>query len=98
MTDVRKAFESVATTCDSNGGGDCHVLFTRHGGTIINVDAMAKPYSVSQTGVVKGAGELTAFDRFGNTYGMEAWVYVGSGNNTSEGFARPVPAPQAANP
>ena len=93
VTDVKKALKSVATTCDSNGGGKCHVLFTRHGGPIINVDAMAKPLSVRQTGVVKGAGELTAFDRTGNTYGMEAWVYVGSGNKISEGFARPVPAP-----
>ena len=69
------------------------MLFTRHGGTIINVDEMTKPYSVRKTGVVKGAGELTAFDPTGNTYGVEAWIYVGSGNNTSEGFARPVPAP-----
>ena len=50
-------------------------------------------YGVSNTGAVKGAGELTAFDRTGNTYGMEAWVYVGTGNKSSESFARPVAAP-----
>ena len=87
VTDVKKALKSGATSCDGNGGGECHVLFTRHGGTIINVNAMAKQYSVSQTGAIKGAGELTAFDRSGNTYGMEAWVYVGSDNNIPEGFA-----------
>ena len=56
VADAKKALKSVANTCDGKGGGECHVLFTRHGGTIINVDAMAKPYSMSQTGVVKGAG------------------------------------------
>ena len=40
VTDVKKALKSVATTCDGNGGGECHVLFTKHGGTIINVDGM----------------------------------------------------------
>ena len=54
---------------------------------------MAKPYSVSQTGVVQGAGDLTAFDRTGNTYGMEAWVHVSSDNKIPEGFAQVVPAP-----
>ena len=44
-------------------------------------------------GTVKGAGELTGFDRTGNTYGMEAWVHVGSGNKNPERLARPVPAP-----
>ena len=44
------------------------------------------------TGVVRGAGELTEFDRTGNTYGMEAWVYVGT-NDKAEDFARPVAAP-----
>ena len=70
VTDVKKALKSVATTYDGNGGGDCHVLFTRHGGTIINVDSMAKPYSVSQTGAINGARYLIVFDRTGNTYGM----------------------------
>ena len=45
------------------------------------------------TGVVKGAGEFTGFDRTGNTYGKEAWLYVGTGNKDSEGFVRPVAAP-----
>ena len=48
---------------------------------------MSGSYGVSKTGVVKGAGELTGIDRTGNTYGMEAWVYVGTGNKASEGFA-----------
>ena len=69
------------------------MLFTRHGGTIINVSAKNGQYGVSQIGAVKGAGELTAFDRTGNTYGMEAWVYVCTGNKLSESFARPVAAP-----
>ena len=51
------------------------------------------PYGVSKAGVVKGAGKLTAFDRTGNAYGMEAWVYVSTGNNASEGFAWTVVAP-----
>ena len=89
VTDVKKALKSVATTCDGNGGDECHVLFTRHGGTIINVNAMNGQYGVSRT----GAGELTAFDRTGNTYGMEAWVYVGTGNKPSASCARPVAPP-----
>ena len=93
VTDVKKALKSVATTCDGNGGDECHVLFTWHGGTIINVNDMNRQYGVSKTGAVKGAGELTGFDRAGNTYGMEAWVYVGTGNKTSESFARPAAAP-----
>ena len=68
-------------------------LFIRHGGTIINVDAMSGSYGVSKAGVVRGAGELIGFDRTGNTYGMEAWVYSGTGNKASEGFVRPVAAP-----
>ena len=93
VTDVKKALKSVATTCDSHNGGECHVLFTRHGGTIINVDTLNQPYTVGKTGVVKGAKELTGFDRTGNTYGMEARVYVGSGNKIPEQFARPVTTP-----
>ena len=52
-------------------------------------------YGVSKTGAVEGAGELTGFDRTGNTYGMEAWVYVGTGTaaKPSESFARPVATP-----
>ena len=54
---------------------------------------MSGSYGVGKTGVVKDAGELTGFDCTGNTYGMEAWVYAGTGNKASEGFARPVAAP-----
>ena len=52
-------------------------------------------YGVSKTGAVESAGGLTGFDRTGNTYGMEAWVYVGKGTapKTSESFARPVATP-----
>lgn len=92
FTDVKKALESVATTCDGDGGGECHVLFTRHGGTIINVDSLGGSYTVGKTGIVKGVGEFTAFDRTGNTYGMEAWVYVGQSDKT-EDFAQLVAAP-----
>ena len=69
------------------------MLFTRHGGTIINVDKLVGNYSVAKRGGVKGAGDLTEFDRTGNTYGMEAWIYVGDGSDKAEGFARPVRAP-----
>ena len=62
------------------------------GGTIINVDSMKVSYSVGKTGVVKGVGELTDFDRTGNTYVMEAWAYTGTGDKFSEGFVRPVAA------
>ena len=54
---------------------------------------MSGSYAVGKTGVVKGAGELTSFDRTGNTYGMEAWVLVGQNDKPSEGFVRPVAAP-----
>ena len=92
-TDVKKALKSVATTCDGNGGGECHVIFTRHGGTIVNVDEMNRSYTVGKTGVVKGAGGLTSFDRTGNTYGIEAWVFGGQSDKASEVFVRPVAAP-----
>ena len=93
VTDVKKALKSVAATGDADGGGECHVLFTKYGGTIINVGDVEKPYTVNKTGFVRGAGELTAFDRTGNTYGMEAWVSVGQSDKASEGFVRPVAAP-----
>ena len=94
VTDVKKALKSIATTCDGSGGdGECHVLFTKHGGTIINVGNLSGNYSVGRKGSVKGAGELTGFDRTGNTYGMEAWVYVGGEGEKAEVFARPVRAP-----
>ena len=54
---------------------------------------MGGAYTVGKTGAAQGAGELTAFDRTGNTYGMEAWVYVGQSGLSSEDFARPVAAP-----
>ena len=92
VTDVKKAFKSVATTSDGHGGGERHVLFTKHGGTIINVGDVEKPYTVSKTGLVRGAGELTAFDRTGNTYGMEAWVCVCQSDRAPEGVVRPVAA------
>ena len=92
VTDVKKALKSVAATCDGDGGGECHVLFTKHGGAIINVDSIKGSYTVGKTGVVTGAGELTDFDRTGNTYGMEAWVYVGMSDKASEGFVRVVAA------
>jgi hypothetical protein len=93
VTDVKKALKSVATTCDGGSGGECHVLFTKHGGTIINVEDLHRPYTVTKTGAVKGAGDLTPFDRTGNTYGMEPWVCVGQSDKAPVGFARPVAAP-----
>ena len=66
------------------------------GGTIIKVESAKSSYSVGKAGVVKGAGELTDFDRTGNTYGMKAWVHIGTGAPASEGFFRPVAAPKAA--
>ena len=93
VTDVKKALKSVATTCDGENTGECHVLFTRHGGFIINVEEMKGSYQVGKDGAVKGAGEITEFDRTGNTYGMEAWVCVGDVAQTAEVFTRPVAAP-----
>ena len=94
VTDVKKALKSIATTCDGSGGdGECHVWFTRHGGTIINVESLSGSYAVTKRGNVKGAGDLTGFDRTGNTYGMEAWVYVGADDDKATGFARPVRSP-----
>ena len=40
---------------------------------------------MANTGIVKGAGEFTAFDRTGNIYGMEAWVYVGQSEQILRG-------------
>ena len=98
VTVVKKALKLVATTCDGNGGGECHVVFTKHGGAIINVDEMKGSYSVSKTGVVHGTGELTAFDHAGNTYGMEALVYVGQSDKATDSVVRPVAAPFATLP
>ena len=93
VTDVKKALKSVATTCDGDGRGECHVLFTKHGGTIINVSDVNNPYTVSTFDAVGGSGELTAFDRTGNTYGMGAWVCVDQSDKASVGFVRPAAAP-----
>ena len=92
VTDVKKALKSIATTCDGDGTpiGECQVLFTKHGGTIISVGDVEKNYTVSRSGSIVGAGELTPFDRTGNTYGMEAWICV---EGKAEGFSRPVAAP-----
>ena len=98
VTDVKKALKSVATTCDGDGRGECHVLFTKHGGTIINVNDVDKPYTVSKFGAVGGSGELTAFDRTGNIYGMEAWVCVDQGDKLSSSFVRPAVAAYATTP
>ena len=93
VTDVKKALKSVATTCDGDGRGECHVLFTKHGGTIINVSDVDKLHTVSKFGAVWGSVELTAFDRTGNTYGMEAWVCVDQSDKSSVSFVRPAVAP-----
>ena len=69
------------------------MLFTKHGGTIINVGDVDKPYAVNRTCLARGAGDLTAFYRTGNTHGMEAWVCVGHRDKVSEIFVRPVAAP-----
>ena len=93
VTDVKKALKLGATTCDGDDAGECHVIFTKHGGTIVNVSETGGAYMVGKTGAVQGAGELTAFDRTGNTYGMEVWVYVGQSGKSSEEIAWPVAAP-----
>ena len=93
LTDVKKALKSVATTCDGEGSGECHVLFISHVWTIVNVDEINGSHTVAKTAVVKGGAELTSFDRIGNTYGMEACVFVGQSDKASEGVVRPVAAP-----
>ena len=42
VTDVKKALKSVTITRDGDVGGECHVLFTRHGETIVNVPPLAR--------------------------------------------------------
>ena len=69
------------------------MLFTKHGGTIINVNDVDKPYTVSKFGAVGGSVEFTAFDRTGNTYGMEVWVCIDQGDKSSSSFVRPAVAP-----
>ena len=93
-----KALKSVATTCDGDGGRECHVLFTKRGGTIVDVSDMGGSYTVGMTGIVKGAGELTASDRTANVDGMEVLAYVGQSDKSSEGFVWPVSAPSVTSP
>ena len=50
VTDVKKALKSVATTCDGDDAGECHVIFTKHGGTIVNVSDMGGIYTVGRLG------------------------------------------------
>ena len=57
VTDVKKALKSAATTYDGDCGGECHALFTKQCGTIVNVRDMGDTYTVGKTGTVK-AGEL----------------------------------------
>ena len=76
VADVKKALKSIALTCDGDGSdeAECNVLFTRRGGRIKNLSNK----------------EVVAFDRTGNTYGMEAWVHVGKAETEKEPvFSRP---------
>ena len=98
VTYVKKAFKSVATTCDGDGGGECHVLCTKHGVTIINVGEVDKSYTANKASLVRGAGELTAFHRTGSSYGMEAWVCISQSDKVSESFVQPVAVPWATIP
>ena len=91
-TDVKKALKSVATTCDGDGTGEAHVLFTKDGGKIVYVNDTDGNYTVNASGVISGARKITEFDRTANTYGMEAWVFVGD-DTEAEVFSRPVAAP-----
>ena len=90
--DVKKALKSIAVTCDGEETGECHVLFTRHGGRIINLGGTKDKYTVDRNGVTFGTNDVTKFDRTRNTYGMEAWVYVGD-QEPAAPFSRPVAAP-----
>ena len=74
---VKKALKSVAVTCDGVETGECEVRFTKRGGYIFNVET----------------GEAIDFNRTGNTYGMDAWVHVGNGDEAAAVFARPATAP-----
>ena len=75
--DVKKVLKSVAVTCHGVEKGECEVLFTKRGGYIFNVET----------------GEAIDFDRTGNTYGMDAWVHVGNGDEAAAFFPRPAAAP-----
>ena len=98
VTDVKKALKSVATICDGDGRGECHMLFTKHDGTIINVSDVNKPYTVSSFGAFGKSGELTTFDKTRITYGMETWVCVSQNDKASVGFVRPAVAPYVTIP
>ena len=90
--DVKKALKSIAVTCDGVETGECHVLFTKHGGRIINLGGTKDKYTVDRNGVTFGTDDVTKFDRTRNTYGMEAWVYVGD-QVPAVPFSRPVVTP-----
>ena len=90
--EVKKALKSIAVTCDGDETGECHVLFTRHGGRIINLGGVKDKYTVDRAGATFGTDDVTKFDRTRNTYGMEAWVYVGD-QPLAVPFSRPVAAP-----
>ena len=68
------------------------MIFTKNGGSIVNFGQVKDGYWVKKNGDVEGTGEVTKFDRTGNTYGMEAWIFVGD-KNTNEGFSRPAVVP-----
>ena len=62
MTDVNKILACIAEICD--GGND--VLFRKNGGLIIPQGDMKLE--------LKADGNITNFNRKGNTYAMDAWV------------------------
>ena len=62
MTDVNKILACIAEVCD--GGND--VLFRKNGGMIIPQGDMKLE--------LKTDGNITNFNRTGNTYAMDAWV------------------------
>ena len=62
MTDVNKILACIAEICD--GGND--VLFRKNGGLIIPQGDMKLEF--------KADGNITNFNRKGNTYAMDAWV------------------------
>ena len=65
MTDVNKILACIAEVCD--GGND--VLFRKNGGMIIPQGDMKLDLKVD--------GNITNFNRTGNTYSMDAWVKRG---------------------
>ena len=67
-------------------------MFTKDGGKIVYVNDTDGNYTVNASGAISGARKITEFDRTANTYGMEAWVFVGD-DTEAEVFSRPVAAP-----